>query len=791
MYKHRLQSKASEPSVEAPQEYSTYQGRVHSASLHVSPKNFPGEEWLKEKIKNKERCGLFLGWKEDRTKDDNHSLAIMAIADPSQCILFRIHVSGRYLPETLVTYLESALCEKFVDGWRAQGCRKFADSFDGPTGGVAQCLNVTDVCQMALEKGIDKVGLASVAEAVGFSLRPKPKVDWLADTLSTEAELYAAESAYFSLAVSEKLEKMETVQGFENDACTQFDSCLSMEEGWAKQGIERRSDGLWCNLCGAGPMVDRMVMKQHVESEKHMRRAGMWPEPDQPPEPPKTRSLSSKQSKIEKWAEQNGWKVSTARVEESPPTTLDIDEPEEPVPPSCCEHGCARNCVHGCHGAVAVAPRKAAALVCSAAGSNAAALPSSGPPSDVLQRLLDMPLPAPLHKRSEYHTFAGNLIVVNLAQVPRHREEFPGSSWFAEQLRMGNPLGWDIEWRPDKKGCSNPVALMQFSSKDTAVLLRTHITLSWLPEVVTEVLKSDRVAKIGVGYDGGDRKKMQNTFDLEPANLIDLADVAQDLGLKQKGLKTLAEVCGLRLIKDQKTARSDWATSRELTEQQTQYAADDAYFSLVIYEQLMKIKDPSQLEVQGRSQPEDQLNYDMQPPPAPPVQASLHFKVAKLPPAPPLPQPPEAHIKLDMLSPTPYPEQCLMKPGEPLIVRSAILEVIQAIRAPPEGFYPDNFLMLEKQNRLRCVIEPDKDGWLWGSALDVDRQGWVNMKFLAIPEELDRVDPGSWRPAYDAGESNWPAYDDDDNEDDDNSYVYQARTKQRSWMGLTMRQWQN
>ena len=103
-----------------------------------------------------------------------------------------------------------------------------------------------------------------------------------------------------------------------------------------------------------------------------------------------------------------------------------------------------------------------------------------------------------------------NVILVDVASIdPTALDQFEGREWLAYVLRRRASIGFDIEWRPDRdRSASNPVALMQLADNDTALLLRTHRSKRWLPEIVQQVLKSSVVRKACVGY-GGDRRKME------------------------------------------------------------------------------------------------------------------------------------------------------------------------------------------------------------------------------------------------------------------------------------------
>lgn len=183
---------------------------------------------------------------------------------------------------------------------------------------------------------------------------------------------------------------------------------------------------------------------------------------------------------------------------------------------------------------------------------------------------------------ANFHKFQGTVHVVDLSTINRRTEEFDGRDWLVHRTNEGLPLGWDLEWQPDRsKEQDNPVALMQFADDTTALLIRTHRTRGWLPQAVVKALKSESCAKVGVGYDGNDKMKMQNTFNLQPSNVRDLAVVAKKKGLAEQGLKALCEHFGFKPKKDSRCARSDWAIA-QLSLAQVQYAADDAYFPFMI-----------------------------------------------------------------------------------------------------------------------------------------------------------------------------------------------------------------
>lgn len=192
---------------------------------------------------------------------------------------------------------------------------------------------------------------------------------------------------------------------------------------------------------------------------------------------------------------------------------------------------------------------------------------------------------------ADYDCYEGQAIVVDLAEIDGRGESFEGAKWLESKFRNRQPIGWDLEWPPDRtKDSNNPIALMQFADHETVLLIRTHRTERWLPNVVKQVLSSETCVKICVGWDGADKKKMKSSFELEPAGLLDLANLASQKGLRERGLKALAEHFGLKMKKETRVARSDWATF-QLSKEQIAYAAEDAYFTYLLKDKLEALND--------------------------------------------------------------------------------------------------------------------------------------------------------------------------------------------------------
>ena len=87
---------------------------------------------------------------------------------------------------------------------------------------------------------------------------------------------------------------------------------------------------------------------------------------------------------------------------------------------------------------------------------------------------------------------------------------------------------------------------------------------------------------------------MQSSFNLIPKGIIDLEQVSKNKNVEGKGLKALAACCKVSIRKDSRVARSKWG-QEELTHEQVQYAAEEAYFAHHIYGRLSQL--PQYLEL--------------------------------------------------------------------------------------------------------------------------------------------------------------------------------------------------
>ena len=153
-----------------------------------------------------------------------------------------------------------------------------------------------------------------------------------------------------------------------------------------------------------------------------------------------------------------------------------------------------------------------------------------------------------------------------------------------EELKRHQIIGFDTETRPSfRKGQRHKVALLQLSTETDAYLFRLHYLSEYQP--VFDILSDPDIIKVGVAVNG-DFKELKRLHDFEPQNFVELQRYVKEFKIENIGLKKMAAiVLGGRISKRQQ--RSDWEAN-PLSEAQINYAATDAWVSLMIYKKLLK-----------------------------------------------------------------------------------------------------------------------------------------------------------------------------------------------------------
>eukprot|EP00929_Paragymnodinium_shiwhaense_P112462 TRINITY_DN80719_c0_g1_i1.p1 TRINITY_DN80719_c0_g1~~TRINITY_DN80719_c0_g1_i1.p1 ORF type:complete len:1038 (+),score=281.53 TRINITY_DN80719_c0_g1_i1:114-3227(+) len=251
---------------------STFQGATILADMSMAEvtgksQYFPGREWLEEKVRQRATVGISAEWLADRDEED-HSVALLAFADAGTVLLLRTHVSGRWLPDIVKEALTSLLPKACVD--RHEKLKtKLENSFALTLG----CL--MDIAERAAGDSDDIFNLQTLASLHGWEVDRSQRVaksNWADATLTAQQVAHACDGAYFSYLLLEKYPE-EEIQD-EDAGSKEAQSSLAIKPGWAQEGVVRRSDGLYCTTCNAGPMVDSNIMEQHLTSSKHLKKVG-------------------------------------------------------------------------------------------------------------------------------------------------------------------------------------------------------------------------------------------------------------------------------------------------------------------------------------------------------------------------------------------------------------------------------------------------------------------------------------------------------------------------------------
>lgn len=153
-------------------------------------------------------------------------------------------------------------------------------------------------------------------------------------------------------------------------------------------------------------------------------------------------------------------------------------------------------------------------------------------------------------------------------------------------LKGASLLGIDTETRPSfRKGEKHKVALLQVSDRDICFLFRLNM-LGFAPCLV-ELLSDPAITKVGLSL-RDDFMMLRGRRSFTPGGCIDLQEKAKLFGIEDMSLQKLfANIFGQRISK---TAQlSNWEADT-LTQSQKVYAATDAYACILLYEELLRLR---------------------------------------------------------------------------------------------------------------------------------------------------------------------------------------------------------
>jgi ribonuclease D len=147
------------------------------------------------------------------------------------------------------------------------------------------------------------------------------------------------------------------------------------------------------------------------------------------------------------------------------------------------------------------------------------------------------------------------------------------------EIRCEHVVGFDTETRPTfRKGQFHAPSLVQIATGHAVHLF--PIARLDCSHTLAEVFKNAQIIKAGVAL-ARDLSELQKLFPFNPANVVDLGDIAKHRGMAQTGLRNLTGMfLGGRITKGPQT--SNWAQPT-LSPRQQLYAATDAWACRELY----------------------------------------------------------------------------------------------------------------------------------------------------------------------------------------------------------------
>ncbi|KAJ7746569.1 ribonuclease H-like domain-containing protein [Mycena metata] len=183
------------------------------------------------------------------------------------------------------------------------------------------------------------------------------------------------------------------------------------------------------------------------------------------------------------------------------------------------------------------------------------------------------------------------------------RDELEADKWVAELDNKG-PISVDLEWVVVfRKGGIRPVSLVQVADAKNIIVIQLRTQLTTMPRFPRElqrILEDRSIPKMGANI-LNDAKKLFKDYGVMMTGLIELGALARqadppstDAKLWGNGKKIVAlaklveQYLGKKLLKDDNVRVSNWENPK-LEEQETKldYAANDAYSGLQVYNRLM------------------------------------------------------------------------------------------------------------------------------------------------------------------------------------------------------------
>lgn len=180
--------------------------------------------------------------------------------------------------------------------------------------------------------------------------------------------------------------------------------------------------------------------------------------------------------------------------------------------------------------------------------------------------------------------FPGKIVLIDKAEDTEEAVNF---------LLSQPILGVDTETRPSfSKGRGFQVSLLQVSTHNTCYLFRLHLT--GITSAIIRFLEDKTVPKVGLSWHD-DLLQLHKRAEFKPGYFIELQDEAKKFGLQDMSLQKLyANLFHQKISKAQRL--SNWEAS-ELKDSQMAYAATDAWCCINLYEELLRLKQEGDYEL--------------------------------------------------------------------------------------------------------------------------------------------------------------------------------------------------
>lgn len=147
-------------------------------------------------------------------------------------------------------------------------------------------------------------------------------------------------------------------------------------------------------------------------------------------------------------------------------------------------------------------------------------------------------------------------------------------------------LGIDTETRPSfKKGVIHNVALLQVATENTCFLFR--LNMIGVTDSIKRLLEDSNIIKVGLSLKD-DMHQLQHRRPFTPGLFVELQNEVKSIGISDMSLqKIYANLFGRKISKGQQL--TNWEADT-LTNAQKAYAATDAWSCIMIYKELVLLR---------------------------------------------------------------------------------------------------------------------------------------------------------------------------------------------------------